>query len=57
MADTKCTGDHSVHICEFAKQKKYEIIKGANSTLIKNLYIKLNSIYVVQALFCYDCFL
>lgn len=28
MADTKCTGDHSVHICEFAKQEKFEIIKG-----------------------------
>ena len=24
MADTKCTGDHSVHICEFAKQEKFE---------------------------------
>jgi hypothetical protein len=28
MADTKCTGDHSIHICEFAKQEKFEIIKG-----------------------------
>jgi hypothetical protein len=26
MADTKCTGDHSIHICEFAKQEKFEIV-------------------------------
>ena len=28
MADTKCTGDHSLHICELAKQQKFQKIKG-----------------------------
>ena len=28
MADTQCTGDHSVHICELAKQKQLQKIKG-----------------------------
>jgi hypothetical protein len=27
MADTKCTGDHSLHICELASQKKFQQIK------------------------------
>ena len=28
MAETKCTGDHSHHICELAKQKHFQKIKG-----------------------------
>ena len=28
MADTKCTGDHSLHICELAQQQKFQQIKG-----------------------------
>ena len=27
MADPKCTGDHSVHICELAQQDKFNNIK------------------------------
>ena len=28
MADTTCTGDHSQHICELAKQKQFKKITG-----------------------------
>lgn len=27
MTEKKCTGDHSIHICELASQNKYEEIK------------------------------
>lgn len=27
MADTKCTGDHLIHICELANQNKFDNIK------------------------------
>lgn len=28
MTENKCMGDHSLHICELASQKKYDEIKG-----------------------------
>jgi len=27
MADPKCTGEHSIHICTLAKEQKYDEIK------------------------------
>ena len=27
MTENKCTGDHSVHVCELANQKKFKQIK------------------------------
>ncbi len=32
MLKNECTGDHAVHICEFAKQQAYEKIVGVTGT-------------------------
>jgi hypothetical protein len=34
MADTKCTGDHSVHICELAQQDKFNDKKSSHKIRI-----------------------
>jgi len=39
MSETKCNGDHSMHICELAKQKQFNRIKkvtGAPASICVN---------------------